>query len=112
MPLTKALVQKIHTKDTVVLPSVSIEGVLGVQGTLNLDGYVTSANNIIFNINGVDRVRIDGSGRVGIGKVPSYTLDVNGIINATSLSINGTPLILTGFATTGKAIAMAMVFGG
>lgn len=46
--------------------------------------------------------------RVGIGMTnPAYTLDVTGTINAsTDVKINGAAA-----ATTGKAIAMALVFG-
>jgi len=46
--------------------------------------------------------------RVGIGMSnPAYTLDVTGTINAsTDVKINGAAA-----ATTGKAIAMALVFG-
>jgi hypothetical protein len=52
-------------------------------------------------------LKMDVNGNVGIGKVPSTKLDVNGIINSTGATINGASV-----ATTGKAIAMAMVFGG
>lgn len=37
---------------------------------------------------------ISASGTVGIGKIPSYLLDVDGIINATSYYVNGLPLDL------------------
>jgi hypothetical protein len=86
---------------------VAVEGVLGVKGFINLDGYINSASNIIFSINKIERVRIDNAGRVGIGKSPAFSLDVNGTINGTSVAVNGASV-----ATTGKAIAMAMVFGG
>jgi hypothetical protein len=36
---------------------------------------------IVFGTNSVERVRIDGSGNVGIGLSPIYTLDVNGGVN-------------------------------
>ena len=37
-----------------------------------------------------ERMRIDSNGNIGIGKTPGYMLDVNGIINATELRVNGT----------------------
>jgi len=53
-------------------------------------------------------ITIDSSENVGIGTTnPSYKLDVNGQINGTTVSAGGSPL-----ASTGKAIAMAIVFGG
>ena len=55
-----------------------------------------------------ERMRITSSGNVGIANTsPAYTLDVTGTINAsTDVKINGASA-----ATTGKAIAMALVFG-
>jgi hypothetical protein len=51
------------------------------------------------------RMIIDGNGRVGIGKaVPAYSLDVNGIINATALYVNGTSLTNSQWTTTGSNI--------
>ena len=58
--------------------------------------------------NTTERMRINSSGNVGIANTsPAYTLDVTGTINAsTDVKINGASA-----ATTGKAIAMALVFG-
>ena len=42
--------------------------------------------------NGSERMRITSAGDVGIGKTPSYKLDVNGTVNATALYVNGAPL--------------------
>lgn len=77
-------------------------------------------------------ITIDSSENVGVGTTtPSYKLDVNGQINTTTLSIGGTAITATAAelnyvdgvtsniqtqldsaASTGKAIAMAIVFGG
>ena len=61
---------------------------------------------------------VDGTNdRVGIGtSSPSQLLDVDGTANVTTLSIGGTSVTATAAeinsaATTGKAIAMAIVFG-
>ena len=60
---------------------------------------------------------INTSGNVGIGTTsPSTLLDVDGVANMTTLSIGGTSVTKTAAeinnaATTGKAIAMAIVFG-
>ncbi|MEN6384004.1 MAG: hypothetical protein ABFD79_02270 [Phycisphaerales bacterium] len=48
------------------------EGIVGTFSTKPFDIYT----------NGLQRVRIDENGNVGIGKFPSYPLDVNGGVNA------------------------------
>ena len=41
--------------------------------------YFNTSNNLAFNTNGQERVRIDNTGKVGINQnVPAYQLDVNG----------------------------------
>jgi len=89
-----------------------------------IDGISTSADAIA--------ITIDSSENVGIGTTtPGHKLDVNGQINTTTLSIGGTAITATAAelnyvdgvtssiqtqlnsaASTGKAIAMAIVFGG
>jgi hypothetical protein len=81
------------------------------DGTSGVQEEIVFGNSLLaFNTNGSERMRIDSSGNVGIGNTPSgtYKLEVTGTINATgAISQNGAPL-----ATTGKAIAMSIVFGG
>lgn len=98
----------------------------------------TVLTNFSFSLTGIDdnadalAITIDSSENVGIGTTtPAYKLDVNGQINATTLSIGGTAITATAaelnyvdgvtsniqtqldsVASTGKAIAMAIVFGG
>ena len=77
-------------------------GVLGGASTVYLYGTGndfaigngTSGKNLLFFTGGTgsnERMRIDGSGNVGIGTTPSQKLDVNGNINAaSSIFLDGT----------------------
>jgi hypothetical protein len=47
------------------------------------------SGNLAIYINNVERMRIDSAGSVGIGKVPSWKLDVNGTVNAEGLRSTG-----------------------
>lgn len=49
-----------------------------------------------FKQSGTERMLIASSGNIGIGKTPSYTLDVNGTVNATTLSVGGAALTAAG----------------
>ncbi|MBA4312480.1 MAG: hypothetical protein C0417_07600 [Chlorobiaceae bacterium] len=52
----------------------------------------------------IDRISILTNGNVGIGKVPSYKLDVSGTINATDIYKNGSPLSTSQWTTSGSNI--------
>ena len=81
----------------------------GVLGSI----YGTEGNALVISTGtaGATAITIDSSQRVGIGSgTPSYTLDVDGDINFTgTLREDGTEF--SGGISTGKAIAMAIVFG-
>lgn len=68
-------------------------------------------NTIRFHTNGAERLTLAPSGNLTIGRTDStigqgVLLDVNGSVNASSVLLNGAAA-----ATTGKAIAMVIVFG-
>jgi hypothetical protein len=74
---------------------------------------VTSAEPITFDTNNTERVRINASGNVGIMTTnPTTALDVNGTVKANTFIGDGSGLTnLPSGVSTGKAIAMAIVFG-
>jgi hypothetical protein len=87
-------------------------GTLRLQST-STASYITAVTNvpIIINTNNTERVRVDATGNVLVGRTTSTVgknvkLDVNGAINASAVLVNGNEAV-----TTGKAIAMAIVFG-
>ena len=89
--------------------SNGITSVNGASGTPSITGTDTDTgvffpedNTLSMSTNGVERIRINSSGNVGIGTTsPTAKLDVVGDIKTNGASV----------ATTGKAIAMAIVFG-
>lgn len=79
----------------------------GNNGINNTNYLGTSDNaDLIFKTNSVERMRMLGSGNIGVGTSnPLYTLDINGTINAQQLLVNGNPLPylpLTGGTLTGN----------
>jgi len=74
---------------------------------------VRTYGNQYFNTNGIDRVTINTSGNVGIGDTtPSYTLDVNGDINATGdVRVAGNPvgMVLVKSQDIGYAVSSVTV---
>jgi hypothetical protein len=79
-------------------------------------GYDTSANALqLRGYNNSTRMTIDSSGNVGIGDTtPSYTLDVNGDINATSaVRVSGLPvgMVLVKSQAVGTGVTSVNVTG-
>ena len=66
---------------------------------------VTAFNNPSGNPpTGNGALTVDSGLNVGIGKNPSYKLDVNGIINGTALYVGGAPYVGSQWTTTGSNI--------
>jgi hypothetical protein len=64
--------------------------------------------SIVFGTNSAERLRIDSGGNVGIGTTsPTVKLDVNGTVNATGLTVNGTAVSGSQWATSGTTINYA-----
>jgi hypothetical protein len=52
----------------------------------------TESKPLLFGIDRIEKMRINGNGNIGIGiQNPSHKLDVNGTINASNFLINGQP---------------------
>jgi hypothetical protein len=72
----------------------------------NAASYIASVGTSPLSVytNGSERMRIDSSGNVGIGKTASYPLDVNGTINATALYVGGSPLSSGGMTLLASSV--------
>ena len=75
--------------------------------------FSTADGTLELYTNNVERLRIDSNGRIGIGKLPSYALDVNGGIHPSDYySADGT-IGVTGTCayTTAMTIKNGLVTG-
>lgn len=84
---------------TLVHPAGRIYGDYAGNGGWHGQQLVLEASNN-WNSYSMNQLVLKGDGNVGIGKQnPAYKLDVNGIINASQIYVNGTPLNGGGTAT-------------
>jgi trimeric autotransporter adhesin len=72
------------------------DGTTGGDNTRGGLGYDHSTNDMFFRVNNTERMRIDSTGKVGIGNsTPATALDVTGTITADALSIGGVAITST-----------------
>lgn len=95
----------------VVATGSSVQGSITAQGNQNVLVGTDTNHPLVLRTNATERVRVDLTGNVLVGRTTSTVgnnvkLDVNGAINASAVLVNGNEAV-----TTGKAIAMAIVFG-
>jgi hypothetical protein len=110
-----AVVQRLITSDVAGTGSTSADFQKTKAGALNINNYETdSAAYTAFGVGAAERMRIVSDGKVGIGRTPTTNLlEVAGTIESTSGGFkfpDGSTQSSAG-ASTGKAIAMAIVFG-
>jgi hypothetical protein len=82
---------------------------LGVSA-FQFDLMAPTSATFVWNFGGVEKMRLQNNGTVGIGTpTPNslYKLDVNGTINATGLTVNGSTVTSSQWATTGTTINYA-----
>lgn len=63
-----------------------------------------SNHDVSFVTNDTEKLVIKADGKVGIGKAPAYTLDVNGTFNATSVNVGGKPVLSSQWVNNGSNI--------
>lgn len=99
-PLTRLHVSGETTSSGILVTNSTSSQNIGVianhatwQATGSSDDFVVSgygARNLILGTNAAERMRIDSSGNVGIGKTPVAKLDVNGTITSSGTHTVGT----------------------
>jgi hypothetical protein len=92
-----AVVEAVGPSSTAVIESVTSPSAITRIGS-------RTNHDVSFITNNTEKVVIKADGKVGIGKTPVFSLDVNGSFNATTINLAGQPLVNSQWISNGTNI--------